>query len=106
MLRRLILGLALILGLVTGGCGTESGDTEDSPETTTTAPAETTTTEQAGPDCDELRDDLKDAKTERTSNGFDNPEEEAEMKDVDDKARAARQAGCDIDDLVGPNVGA
>lgn len=52
--------------------------------------------------CDDLRGDLVTAKQDRISMGMEDPQG---IQGVDNAARAARSAGCNIDDLVGPNVG-
>lgn len=70
-------------------------------------------------DCDSLRDTLKLTKTNRANAQVANAEAEDKgqpatfddatleflRQSVEDAAYAARQAGCDISDLVGANVG-
>lgn len=51
--------------------------------------------------CSGLRDRLVDAKAVRNAGGF----TIEQRRHVDDRARAARDHGCDVDDLVGNNVG-
>lgn len=51
--------------------------------------------------CDGLRTRLVEAKAVRNAGGF----TIEQRRHVDDRARAARDHGCDVDDLVGDNVG-
>lgn len=51
--------------------------------------------------CPGLRDRLVDAKAVRNAGGF----TVEQRRHVEDRARVARDHGCDVDDLVGDNVG-
>jgi hypothetical protein len=106
--RTLVAGLLAASAVLLGGCGGEGGEPTASDSTVSTVARAPTTVEITAPlvsECDTLRSELQDAKADRIEAGFDSPTDDAARARIDTAARSARQAGCDIDDLVGPGVG-
>lgn len=98
--------VVLVLGLALAGCTGE----EPAPTTTSSIPVEdvlprASTTTSTTSVCPSMREALKEAKEERVGSGRTDRDDAQQQAMVEDAARRAREAGCDISDLVGRNVG-